>query len=151
MPTPYDIPASDLIQRMTQYLKDNVDEIKVPSWASLVKTGSHVERPPLDPDWWYIRCASLLRKIYMKGPIGVVRLRSEYGGRVDRGVKPEVARNGSGVIVRKALQQLEAAGFVEPLKNRGRIVTREGRGLLDRLSAQVKKELEKSIPELQKY
>ena len=81
----------------------------------------------------------------------MIRLRSEYGGRKDRGVKPEAARKGSGVIIRKALQQLEAAGFVEPLNNKGRIVTGEGRGLLDRLSSQVKKELETSIPELKKY
>ena len=151
MPTPYDVPASTLIGRLAQYLKDNVDEITPPSWASLVKTSSHVKRPPQDPDWWFTRCASLLRKIYMKGPIGVARLRSEYGGRVDRGAKPEHARKGSGIIVREALQQLEDAGFVKTLRNRGRVVTGEGRGVLDRLSTEIKRELEKKLPKLKKY
>lgn len=151
MPTPYDVPASIFIEKLAQYLKENKDEIVPPAWASLVRTGSHVKRPPQDPDWWFTRCASLLRKIYMKGPIGVERLRSEYGGRVDRGVVPEHARKGGGAILRKALQQLEAAGLVEPLRNRGRVVTREGRRVLDHLSAEIKGDLEKNIPELKKY
>jgi small subunit ribosomal protein S19e len=151
LPTTYDVPASILIERLTQYLKDDVDEITPPSWASYVKTGSHVKRSPQNPDWWFIRCASILRKIYVKGPIGVERLRAEYGGRVDRGAKPEHARKGSGIIVRKALQQLEVAGFVEILRAKGRVVTGEGRRVLDRLSTEIKVKLEKKIPELKKY
>ena len=151
MPTPYDVPTSILIERLTKYLKDNVDKIVPPAWAVFVKTGSHAERPPENPDWWFTRCASLLRKIYMKGPIGIARLRYEYGGRIDRGVKPEHARKGGGAIVRNALQQLEAAGLVETLRKRGRVLTGEGRRLLDRLSTEIKEELEKKYPELKKY
>lgn len=151
MPTPYDIPASVFIEKLAQYLKENKDEVTPPAWASFVKTGSHVEKPPQDPDWWFTRCASLLRKIYMKGPMGVECLRAEYGGRVDRGVMPEHARSGGGAILRKALKQLETAGLVEPLRNRGRVVTREGRRILDHLSAEIKRDMEKKIPELKKY
>lgn len=151
MPTPYDVPAAILIDRLARYLKDNVYEVVPPTWASFVKTGSHAVRPPQDPDWWFTRCASLLRKIYIRGPVGITRLRSEYGGRVDRGTKPEHARRGGGAIIRKALQQLEAAGFVETLRNRGRVLTREGRRLLDRLSIEIKGDLEKKHPELEKY
>ncbi len=151
LPTPYDVPTPILIQRLARFLKDNIDKIAPPSWAIFVKTGSHAERPPENPDWWFTRCASLMRKIYMKGPIGIARLRSEYGGRIDRGVKPEHARKGGGAIIRKALQQLEAAGLVETLGRRGRVLTGEGRRLLDRLSTEVKEELEKEHPELKKY
>jgi small subunit ribosomal protein S19e len=151
LPTPYDVPPSLLIERLSQYLKDNVDSIKQPEWAPFVKTGVHNQRAPQNPDWWYIRCASLLRKIYIKGPIGVEHLRSEYGGRKDRGVKPEHARKGSGAIIREALHQLEAAGFVETLERKGRVVTPEGRRLLDIMSTEIKKELEKENPELKKY
>ena len=151
MPTPYDIPPSVLIERLTRHLREEVDAIIPPTWASFVKTGSHTQGPPQNPDWWFTRCASLLRKIYIKGPIGIERLRSEYGGRIDRGVKPEHARKGGGAIIRKALQQLQAAGLVEPLRNRGRVVTREGRQLLDRLSTEIKGNLEKTQPELGKY
>ncbi|KYH39996.1 MAG: 30S ribosomal protein S19 [Candidatus Bathyarchaeota archaeon B26-1] len=151
MPTPYDVPPALLIERLSKYLKMNVDEIKPPPWASIVKTGAHAERPPQDPDWWFVRCASLLRKIYVKGPIGIERLRSEYGGRKDRGVLPEHSRKGSGAIIRKALQQLEEAGLVETVKGGGRMITPKGRSLLDSLSTEIKRKLEKVNPELKKY
>ena len=151
MPTPYDVPAPILIERLARHLREEVDEIVPPAWASLVKTGSHAHKPPQNPDWWLIRCASLLRKIYVKGPVGIERLRSEYGGRIDRGAKPEHVRKGGGAIIRKALQQLQAAGLVEPLRNRGRVVTNDGRRLLDRLSTEIKGNLEKTLPELKKY
>jgi len=151
LPTPYDIPAPMLIEKLAKYLKDNMDEIVPPPWTPLAKTGSHTQRPPQNPDWWFTRCASLLRKIYIKGPIGISRLRSEYGGRVDRGVRPEHARKGGGAAVRKAIQQLEAAALAEPSGNKGRVVTKEGRRLLDILSTEIKKDLEKRIPELKKY
>ncbi|MEM2539397.1 MAG: 30S ribosomal protein S19e, partial [Candidatus Bathyarchaeia archaeon] len=106
---------------------------------------------PQNPDWWYVRCASLLRKIYVKGPIGVERLRSEYGGRKRRGTRPEHARKGGGAIIRKTLQQLEKAGLIETIKGKGRVVTPEGRSLLDSLSAEIKREMEKVNPALSKY
>ena len=151
MPTPYDVPASLLIERLAQYLKNNVDPIRPPEWAPFVKTGVHKERPPDNPDWWYIRCASLLRKIYIKGPIGIQRLRSEYGGREDMGVKPEHTRKGSGAIIRNALKQLEDADLVETVDGKGRRITSKGRKLLDLLSTEIKRELEKEIPELKIY
>ncbi|MFQ6064689.1 MAG: 30S ribosomal protein S19e [Candidatus Bathyarchaeia archaeon] len=151
MPTPHDVPASILIKKLAKHLKDNVDKIVPPTWTTFVKTGSHTERPPENPDWWFTRCASLLRKIYMKGPVGIARLRSKYGGRIDRGVKPERSRKGGGAIIRNALQQLETAGLVETLRRRGRVLSAEGRRLLDRLSTEIKEELEKKRPELKKY
>ena len=151
MPTPYDVPPSVLIERLARHLKEEVDEINPPAWTPFAKTGIHTQRPPQNPDWWFIRCSSILRKIYMKGPIGIEKLRSEYGGRIDSGAKPEHARKGSGAIVRKAMQQLQTAGLVKPLTNEGKIVTNEGRRLLDRLSTELKRELEKTQPELKKY
>ena len=79
------------------------------------------------------------------------RLRVDYGGRKDFGVNPEHAVKAGGAIIRKAFQQLEAAGLVETLKPRGRIVTREGRTLLQELAEEVGKELMKAMPELEKY
>ena len=151
MISPYDVPASNLVEKLAHHLKENVDEITPPPWVTLVKTGAHVERPPQNPDWWYIRCASLLRKILVHGPVGIERLRAEYGGRKDYGVRPDHAAKASGAIIRKALQQLEAAGFVETLKTDGRRVTRKGRKLLEELAEEVKKQVVKQIPELEKY
>lgn len=151
MITPYDVPASKFVEKLAKHLKENVDEITPPPWASIVKTGMHVQRPPQNTEWWYVRSASLLRKIYVHGPVGVERLRAEYGGRKDYGVKPEHAAKASGAIIRKALQQLEAAEFVETFETSGRRVTKKGRKLLEELAEEVKKEAVKEIPELEKY
>jgi small subunit ribosomal protein S19e len=151
LPTPYDIPPPVLIKRLTRYLKEEVEEINAPEWALFAKTGVFSQRPPQNPDWWFVRCASILRKIYVKGPIGIEKLRQEYGGRIDRGARPEHARKGSGAIVRNSLKQLQTAGLVKPQKNNGRVVTNKGRQLLDRISTELKRELEKSLPELTKY
>jgi small subunit ribosomal protein S19e len=151
LPTPYDVPPSVLIKRLAQHLKEEIDEINPPSWVSFAKTGIHTQRPPKNPDWWFVRCSSILRKIYVKGPIGIERLRAEYGGRIDRGAKPEHTRKGSGAIIRKALQQLQTAELVKPIKNEGRVVTSKGRQVLDRLATEIKKELEKTHSALKKY
>ena len=149
--TPNDVPASKLIKKLAKYLKENVDAVTPPAWASMAKTGTHVEKQPQDPDWWYVRSASLLRKIYIHGPIGIEKLRADYGGRKNYGVKPEHAAKAGGSIVRKALQQLETAGYIETFKPRGRRLTREGRKLLQELAEELSRELVKELPELEKY
>ncbi len=151
MTTVYDVPADILIDRLSKYLKENVREIRPPEWAAYVKTGSHVERAPHNPDWWYIRAASILRKLYIKGPIGVSRLRKLYGGRKRRGVKPAHFRKAGGSIIRHILQQLEEAGLAEKDGNKGRVLTPKGRSLLDAMAARIKRELEREIPELKAY
>ncbi len=90
-------------------------------------------------------------KIYVHGPIGVEKLRAEYGGRKDYGVRPDHAAKGSGAIIRKALQQLEAAGFVVTFQTSGRRVTKKGRKLLEELAEELKEEVVGEIPELEKY
>jgi len=152
MTTVYDVPPGILIERIAEELK-NYEEIKPPSWAHYVKTGVHKERAPQQPAevWWYLRCASLLRKLYIKGPIGVNRLRLMYGGRKDRGNRPCKFRKGSGAIIRNALQQLEDAGLVTTINRVGRKITNQGISLLDRTAHKIKLELQKEIPALRKY
>lgn len=151
MTTAYDVPADVLIGRITDYIKGNVREITPPEWAAYVKTGSHVERAPQDPDWWYVRTASMLRKLYMKGPVGVSRLRKDYGGRKRRGVRPAHFARAGGKIIRSILQQLETAGLVEKANNGGRVVSAKGRSLLDAMSGQIKREMDRERPELKEY
>jgi len=102
----------------------------------------HKERPPVKNDWWYIRTASVLRKVYRLGPIGVSKLRAKYGGKKNRGVKKEHYFRGSGSIARKILQQLEKEGFVKKdLKNvhKGRSITAKGKKFLDDIAANIAK------------
>lgn len=151
MLTPYDVPANKLIEKLAKYLKDNVDKVAPPPWASLAKTGSHVEKQPQNPDWWYTRSASLMRKIYIHGPIGIEKLRAEYGGSSGPGRRPEHAAKAGGSSIRKAMQQLTAAELIEASKTRGRVVSKKGRKLMQELASEIGKELTKDIPELEKY
>lgn len=145
MTTIYDVPADSLIKEVANELKE-IKDIEAPKWSSFVKTGVHKERRPENPDWWYIRCASILRRVYIDGPVGISSLKTYYGGKKDRGSNPEKFRRGSGAVIRLALHQLEKANLVEKADT-GRRVTPQGRSFLDRASNQVKKE----IPELSKY
>jgi small subunit ribosomal protein S19e len=151
MTTAYDVPADVLINRLSGYMKENIREIQPADWAGYVKTGSHVERAPQNPDWWYVRSASVLRKLYMKGPVGVSRLRKEYGGRKRRGVRPAHFAKAGGNILRSILQQLEQAGLAQKDGINGRVVSGKGRSLLDAMSTQIKRDLDRVNPELQNY
>ncbi len=143
----YDVPADLLISRVAEKLKDAVSP---PEWAKFVKTGVSRERAPEQSDWWYTRLASIFRRIYIDGPVGIERLKSYYGGRKRRGVRPAHFRKGSGAVIRNALQQLEQLGFVKRTSE-GRVLTPAGRAYLDKIALELKAELSKTIPELKKY
>lgn len=145
MTTVYDVPADLLISAIAKDLNEN-KKVKSPEWAKFVKTGVHKERRPEDMDWWYTRCASILRRVYMDGPVGMNSLRSYYGGKKDNGSSPEKFAKGSGSVIRTALHQLEDAGYISKIKE-GRIITPAGKSFLDNTSNVVKKE----IPELANY
>jgi small subunit ribosomal protein S19e len=151
LPTVYDVPADELIKATAEHLKKNVSEIAPPAWTTYAKTSSHRENPPHDPDWWYTRSASLLRKIYTKGPVGIARLRKEYGGRLARGDAGAHKRRGGGSAVMKPLQQLERADLVKTRDLKGRVLTGKGISLLDSLAAEILRRLERERPELRKY
>jgi len=151
MVTALEVPADRLIQKLAVYLKDNVPEITPPKWALFVKTGCFKEKPPEDPDWWYYRAASILRKLYKAGrPVGLSELRREYGGRKNRGSKPERAYRAPGNAIRKILQQLEAAQLIKKTRE-GRVLTPQGRALLDRLAVEIALEYARENPEYAKY
>jgi small subunit ribosomal protein S19e len=151
MTTAYDIPADILINRLSRYIKESIDEVDSPTWAGYVKTGSHTERAPHSSDWWYVRSASMLRKLYMKGPIGVSRMRKEYGGRKRRGSKPAHFQKAGGKIIRTIFQQLEDAELAEKAGIKGRMISSKGKSMLDALASQIKDELDRERPDLKKY
>ena len=137
MTTVYDASAAELISATKSELM-KIKEIQLPEWSKFVKTGAHKERPPAQKDWWHIRCASLLRAIYLKGPIGVEKLRTRYGGKKNMGTRKEHFKKASGNIIRKALQQLETAGLIKKaVGNRGREISPKGMSMLDKLATKI--------------
>ncbi|TFG21164.1 MAG: 30S ribosomal protein S19e, partial [Promethearchaeota archaeon] len=79
-------------------------------------------------------CASILRKINKFGPIGVNRLRKQYGGKNRRGPGLNHSAKGAGKIIRVALQQLEQANLITTTKQDGRVLSPEGTSLIERTS-----------------
>lgn len=139
MVTVRDVEAKKLVLAVKEELK-KINEIQPPVWSNYAKSSVNRQRPPEQPDFWYTRAASLMRRIYLDGPVGVEKLRSFYGGRKRRRTKPARFRKGSGSVVRKLLQQLETAGFVEKDKKaNGRRITAKGRKFLDNIASKVAK------------
>ena len=136
----YDIPAINLINKVADDLKEN-KKVIMPEWALYVKTGCSRERTPESPNWWCIRMASILRKIYIKGNANVKSLRVYYGGKKNRGVKPERFRKASGKIIRVCLQELQKLKLVEISEKGGRILTQKGQSYLDKFSSEIFREL----------
>jgi small subunit ribosomal protein S19e len=137
MTTVYEIPPEKMIEIVANDLKNKV-KLKMPDWAKFVKTGAHKEKMPQSDDWWWIRAASTLRKVYVNGPVGVQRLRIDYGGKKNRGVKPEEFRKAGGKIIRTILQEFDGLGFTEKVK-KGRKITTKGQSYLDKLASEFSK------------
>jgi len=112
-------------------------KLEVPSWVDIVKTAPYKELAPYDPDWFYIRAASVARHIYLRKSVGVGALRKLHGGRKNRGTRPGRHHEGSGSVDRKVLQALEKIGVLEENKKAGgRSISRAGRRDLDRIAAE---------------
>ncbi len=147
-----EVPADAFIKHLANYLKSNVPAVKPPSWAMYVKTGHFKSGVPENPDWWYIRAASILRKLYLSGvPVGVGTFRVVYGGLKRRGSAPPHFKKAAASHIRHILQQLEAAGYVTKVRGKGRTLTPKGTSLLARIANEVFQESVKLIPELAKY
>lgn len=138
---PNEIDAQVFINVLAERLKE-MPEFKQPEWSFFVKTATAKERPPEEKDWWYKRSASILRKLYLKGIVGVSSLRTEYGSRKNRGMKIEKFYKASGKIIRVILQQATKAGLVEHIKEKkaGRRLTKKGKEFLERIATEIKQQ-----------
>ncbi|MFA5108881.1 MAG: 30S ribosomal protein S19e [Candidatus Micrarchaeia archaeon] len=134
MVTAYDVDALKLVKMTAQELEKM--NIPAPKWVGTVKSGPHRQRLPQDEKFWYIRCASILRKAYIGSVVGVSSLRTHYGGRKARGVRPEKHRRAGGNLIRKGMQALEKAGLMQKAKV-GRELSAKGRKLLDGVAKEI--------------
>jgi len=131
-----DVAAESLVRAFADHLKKST-KMRLPAWHDIVKTGVHKQLAPYDPDWYYIRAASLARQVYLRDGIGVGMLRRMYGGPYCRGSRCPTFSKASGKIIRHILRQLEELGLLETLGTGGRRMTAKGQRDLDRIAAQV--------------
>lgn len=138
MITVFDVEPNKLIKGVAEKLKQD-GKVTPPEWIIYVKTGPHRERVPQDDDFWYIRCAAILRALYIDGPMGVSVLRERFGGKPGSRSGRMHATKSGGSIIRKALQQLEAANLITKDK-KGRRISNKGISLLNSVAKQVAKQ-----------
>lgn len=136
----YEMNPNEYNLKLAKALKE-VPEFKEPEWIIFVKSSPSKERPIEDEDFWYKRAASILRQIYKKEVVGVNRLRTKYGSKKNRGMKPERFVRAGGKIIRTILQQTDRAGFTENIrvikgtreKKPGRKLTQKGKAFLEEI------------------
>ncbi|CAK0765036.1 hypothetical protein CVIRNUC_003218 [Coccomyxa viridis] len=136
-----DVPAEQFIRAYAEHLKAN-DKIQLPSWVDIVKTAPFKELAPYDPDWYYIRAASLARKVYMRQNIGIGTFARQYGGRNKRkGTVPEHFARASRGLIRHMLKQLEDVDVVakSTATKGGRAITPNGQRDLDLIAARIER------------
>jgi len=134
----YEMNPQEYNLKLAEALKQ-VPEFKAPEWLMFVKSSASKERPIEDSDFWYKRAASILRQIYKNEIVGVSRLRTRYGSKKNRGVKPERFVKSGGKIIRTILQQADKAGLTENIKvirgtkekKPGRRITAKGKAFLE--------------------
>merc|ERR1712167_507095 len=143
-----DVPAKDFIEAFSRHLKKG-NKIKMPDWAQYYKTACFKDLSPYDPDWLYIRAASVAYQLYMRGKVGVNTLRKHYSGKQRNGTCTEHSRLVAGKCIRFCLMQLEKSQFVgkmmiegkdgESLCN-GKALTKKGTTDMDRIASQIVKQ-----------
>jgi len=78
----YELDSQEYNLKLAEALK-KIPEFNSPEWIEFVKSGAGKERPINDSDFWYKRAASILRQIYIKKIVGVNRLKTKYGKKIE--------------------------------------------------------------------
>ncbi len=134
----YEINSHEYNLKLADALK-KIPEFKIPEWVYFVKSSPSKARPIDDDNFWFKRTASILKHIYKNKIVGVNRLRTRYGSRKNRGMKPERFMKAGGKIIRTILQQADSAGFTRIAeqvkgvrsKKPGRELTQKGKEFLE--------------------
>lgn len=132
----YEVESDKLVKKAAEKLKE--ENVPKPAYIDYVKSGAGRDRPSSDENFWYMRCASILRQTYIKGPIGIAKLRVRYGNRKRHMVTHPHHKRAGGSIIKDAFDTLEKAGYVEKTKG-GRIVTGKGKSFLDKIAGELLK------------
>lgn len=132
-----------LIEKLSSALKEE-KKVSRPAEADYIKTGHGKENAPEDPNWYYIRAASILRKLYMEEVKNPAKLKHGFGtlwfARVystskNNGHKPSHTVTGSKSLVRGILQGLEKSMLVARVQKGGRRLTPTGKAYIESIAS----------------
>ena len=74
-----DVDQQNFTKALSAFLKKS-GKVKLPEWVDIVKTNVSKELAPYDDDWYFTRCASITRHVYIRAPVGVSTVCKIYGG-----------------------------------------------------------------------
>ncbi|KAL3568053.1 hypothetical protein D5086_030704 [Populus alba] len=131
-----DVSPHEFVKAYSAHLKRS-GKIELPLWTDIVKTGTFKELAPYDPDWYYVRAASMARKIYIRGGLGVGAFRRIYGGSKRNGSRPPHFCKSSGSVARHILQQLQNVNIIDIDPKGGRRITSSGQRDLDQVAGRI--------------
>lgn len=132
-----DIPAAKFIAALAAHFKTS-GKVDVPAWNDLVKTGPNRELPPQSADWYFVRMASIARRVYINSGLGVGALAKSYGGSAAYGVRAKHHRDAARGNIRSALHALEKLTLVAKKDgSKGRYITAAGKRELDTVATRI--------------
>lgn len=130
----FDVDGSALIKKTSEMLKGK--GMAKPEYIDFVKSGASRERVPSDPDFFYMRSASLLRQVYLNGPVGIARMRTRYGTRKLHTIHRHHHFRSGGSVIKDAFDSLEKLDYVKKTP-KGRVITPAGKSFLDKISNEI--------------
>lgn len=132
-----DVPSDVFIAALAEHFKSS-DKFELPEWHDIVKTATFKELAPYNPDWYYVRAASIARVVYLHAGTGMGTFVKKYGGKERRGTCPNHFRKASGGNIRHILKQLEKNDIIaKHPKKKGRFITSNGQRELDTIAGQI--------------
>merc|ERR1712127_286235 len=132
-----DCDPAQFINALAEHFKGS-GKIELPEWHDLVKTATFKEMCPMDPDWYYVRAASVARKLYLRGGVGVGAFTKVYGGSSHKSVETPHFKKAARGVIRHVLHQLQELDIVGKKKDKkGRWITRNGQRELDTIAGQL--------------
>jgi small subunit ribosomal protein S19e len=131
-----DVDQDKIVTGVAVFLKKS-GKLKVPDNMDIVKTSKSKELGPANNDWFYVRCASILRRMYHRSPIGVGAVKKIYGARKRNGSQPSHFCRADGAVARRAIQALDHIKLVEKHPDGGRKLSAQGQRDLDRIASQI--------------
>ena len=124
------------VKAMAQHLKQE-GKLFVPNCTEFMKTSHGRERAPQNPDWYFIRCASVLRAIYVRPGTGYGGMSKRFGIKKNRGSQPEITTRAARGLLHWCCRSLEGLKLIAKGKESGRVITKEGRKKSDTIAFNV--------------
>jgi len=131
-----DVNQQQFVTAFAAHLKKS-GKLVVPEFCDIIKTAKFKELSPYESDWFYTRCASTIRHLYIRGSAGVKTFQKVYGGRQRRGTKPSHFCLSSKSLARKVFQALENINLLEMDESGYRRLTPQGQRDMDRIAGQI--------------